>query len=264
MKASPAVLQLAAEHGIDLTTIPGSGPGGRIVRKDIEPLIAGPGESSGQLNSIQRLIARRMTHARQTVPDFSLSAEIAMDTAWQARERARGEVVMPSFNDMVIRACALALRAHPHVNASYRDERWEQHPAVHIGVAVAGDRTLVVPVVRDADAKPLREIARETKALAERVRVGTISPQELVEATFTVSNLGMLGVDAFEAVIDVPQAAIIAVGAIKQRPVVRGGELAVGRTMWVTLACDHRIVYGAEAARFLGDVRRLLEEPSAL
>ncbi|HEX5853298.1 MAG TPA: dihydrolipoamide acetyltransferase family protein, partial [Solirubrobacteraceae bacterium] len=170
----------------------------------------------------------------------------------------------PSFNDMVVKACALALREHPRANGSYRDGRLQLHSRVNVGVAVAADDALVVPTVFDAEEKSLGEIARETRALAERVRDGTITPPELGGGTFTVSNLGMLGVRSFTAIVNPPQAAILSVGSLEQRAVVRDGEIVVRHTMTLTLVCDHRILYGADAAQFLARVGELLETPSSL
>ena len=171
---------------------------------------------------------------------------------------------MPSFNDMVVKACALALREHPRANGAYRDGRFELYSRVNVGIAVAGQDALVVPTVFDADRKGLRQIASESRALAQRVRDGQITPPELSGATFTVSNLGMYGIDRFSAVINPPQAAILAVGAIKERPVVRSGEIATAHLMQATLACDHRILYGADGAEFLARIRSLFEEPLSL
>jgi pyruvate dehydrogenase E2 component (dihydrolipoamide acetyltransferase) len=191
-----------------------------------------------------------------------------MSRAFEARRRlkaasAEGEVV-PSFNDMIVKACALALRERPRANGAYRDGRFELYSRVNVGIAVAARDALVVPTVFDADRKGLRQIATDSRALAQRVRDAQITPPELSGATFTVSNLGMYGVDSFAAVINPPQAAILAVGAIVERPVVRDGEVATAHLMRVNLACDHRILYGAEGAEFLARVRALLEEPLAL
>jgi pyruvate dehydrogenase E2 component (dihydrolipoamide acetyltransferase) len=165
---------------------------------------------------------------------------------------------------MVVKACAIALREHPRANGAYRDGRFEIYSRVNVGVAVAARDALVVPTVFDADLKGLRQIATETRALAERVREGTVTPPELSGATFTVSNLGMFGISSFSAVINPPQAGILAVGAIAERPVVTDGEVTVGHLMAMTLACDHRILYGADGARFLDRIRNLLEEPLGL
>jgi pyruvate dehydrogenase E2 component (dihydrolipoamide acetyltransferase) len=206
-----------------------------------------------------------MAESKATVPEFTLRSEIDMEACVQLRAELKalgGEV--PSYNDMVVKASALALREFPRANGSYRDGRFELHSRVNVGVAVAAPDALVVPTVFDADRKSLREIARETRALAERVRAGTVTPPELSGGTFTVSNLGMYGVTDFTAVINPPQAAILAVGALAPRPVVRDGGLVARHTMGVTLACDHRILYGADAAEFLARIRALLEQPLAL
>jgi pyruvate dehydrogenase E2 component (dihydrolipoamide acetyltransferase) len=191
-----------------------------------------------------------------------------MTRAFEARGRlkaAAGEdEAVPSFNDMVVKACAIALREHPRANGAYRDGRLELYSRVNVGVAVAARDALVVPTVFDADLKGLRQIATESRALAERVREGTVTPPELSGGTFTVSNLGMFGISSFAAVINPPQAGILAVGAIAERPVVREGEVAVARLMPMTLACDHRILYGADGARFLDRIRNLLSEPLGL
>jgi pyruvate dehydrogenase E2 component (dihydrolipoamide acetyltransferase) len=209
-----------------------------------------------------------MAESKATAPHFYLEAEVDMSRAVEARARIKaaakdGEVV-PSFNDMVVKACALALREFPRANGAYRDGRFELYSRVNVGVAVAAQEALVVPTVFDADRKGLRQIAAESRALAQRVREGQITPPELSGGTFTVSNLGMYGIDAFAAVINAPQAGILAVGAIKERPAVRDGAIVPAQLMNVTLACDHRILYGAEGAEFLAWVRSLLEEPLAL
>jgi pyruvate dehydrogenase E2 component (dihydrolipoamide acetyltransferase) len=190
--------------------------------------------------------------------------EQAVEMRAQLKAVAGAESPLPSFNDMIVKACALALREFPRANGAYRDGRFELYARVNVGVAVAGQDSLVVPVVFDADRKTLGEIARETRALAERVREGTVTPPELSGATFTVSNLGMYGVSNFTAIVNPPQAAILAVGALARRAVVHEDELAARHTMAVTLACDHRILYGADAAEFLGRIRTLLEQPAAL
>jgi pyruvate dehydrogenase E2 component (dihydrolipoamide acetyltransferase) len=209
-----------------------------------------------------------MSESKATAPHFYLEAEIDMSRLVAARGQIKagakeGDVV-PSFNDMVVKACALALREHPRANGAYRDGRFELYSRVNVGVAVAARDALVVPTIFDADQKNLRQIAGDSRALAQRVRDGLITPPELSGATFTVSNLGMFGIDSFAAVINPPQAAILAVGAITERPVVRGGQTATAHLMRVNLACDHRILYGAPAAEFLARVRSLLEEPLSL
>jgi pyruvate dehydrogenase E2 component (dihydrolipoamide acetyltransferase) len=202
------------------------------------------------------------------VPDFTLQADVDMDQAWAGRAALKASAgeddVVPSFNDLVVKACALALREFPRVNGAYRDGRFELYSRVNVGVAVAAPDGLVVPTIFDADRKTLGEIARESRALAGKVRDGTVSPPELSGATFTVSNLGMYGVREFVAVLNPPQAAILSVGAVEERPVVRDGAVVPGRRMSVSLACDHRILYGADAAQFLARVRARLEAPLGL
>jgi len=220
----------------------------------------------------QKLIARRMVEAKTGVPEFTVAMDVAMDTAVSFRgalkdEAAAGGGLVASLNDMLIRAVALALREHPRVNASFDAEAggfrlWEQ---VNVGFAVAAPDTLVVPTIHDAAAKSLPEIAAATRALAAAVRERTIAPEQLADGTFTVSNLGMLGVRHFEAVINPPQAAILAVGALRPTAVPRpDGTIAAVTLMTLTLTSDHRIVYGADAAAFLGAVRELLEDPRRL
>jgi pyruvate dehydrogenase E2 component (dihydrolipoamide acetyltransferase) len=221
-----------------------------------------------ELSRLQQVVARRMAESKATAPHFYLQSEIDMSAAVEARARLKasapeGEVV-PSFNDMVVKACAIALREHPLANGSYRDGRFELYSRVNVGVAVAARDALVVPTVFDADRKGLREIAADARRLAAKVRDGSITPPELSGGTFTVSNLGMYGVSNFSAVINSPQAAILAVGAITEKPVVRDGEITTAHMLGVTLACDHRILYGAPAAEFLARIRALLEEPLSL
>lgn len=232
-----------------------------------------------ELSRTQQTIARRMAESRATIPDFTLHVEVDMEECVGLRAQLRalsheepaaraprpGETLKaPTYNDMVVKAAALALREHPTANGSYRDGRLQLHSRVNVGVAVAAENALVVPTVFDADAKALGEVARETQALAERVREGTITPPELSGGTFTVSNLGMHGVRGFSAIINPPQVAILSVGAMEPRAVVREGEVLARNTLTLTLACDHRVLYGAEAARFLARIRELLETPSAL
>jgi pyruvate dehydrogenase E2 component (dihydrolipoamide acetyltransferase) len=229
-----------------------------------------------ELTRTQQTIARRMAEAKATIPEFTLLTEVDMDACVKLRTElkrlsrpaaepaAAGQVDAPTYNDMVVKACALALRERPRANGSYRDGHLELHERINVGVAVAAHDALIVPTVFDADEKSLGEIARETRSLAERVRAGAITPPELGGGTFTVSNLGMYGVRSFSAIINPPQAAILSVGSLAQRAVVREGELVAGHTMALTLACDHRILYGADAAEFLARIRELLEAPTSL
>ncbi len=219
-----------------------------------------------------------MAESKATIPDFSIQAEVDMDACvalrGELKRLAHSELAQepggepsratPTFNDMVLKACALALREHPRANGSYRDGRLQLHARVNVGVAVAAEDALVVPTVFDADSKALGEIARETRRLAQRVRERTITPPELGGGTFTVSNLGMYGVRSFTAIVNPPQAAILSVGSLEPRAVVREGEIVARHTMILTLVCDHRILYGADAAQLLARIRELLEAPSAL
>jgi pyruvate dehydrogenase E2 component (dihydrolipoamide acetyltransferase) len=303
VKASPLARRIAKERQLDLAQLHGSGPGGRIIKADVEsaapagdaaggvphsggdraarsehmgkPAAVGPAAETAKgqttyedLSKTQQVIARRMAESKATAPHFYLRASVDMSQAVEGRRKLKALAsegsVVPSFNDMVVKACALALREHPRANGAYRDGRFELYSRVNVGVAVAAADALVVPTVFDADRKGLRQIAAESRELARKVREGQITPPELSGATFTVSNLGMYGIDGFSAVINPPQAAILAVGAIAERPVVRDGEIATAHLMQVDLACDHRILYGAPAAEFLARVRTLLEEPLTL
>jgi pyruvate dehydrogenase E2 component (dihydrolipoamide acetyltransferase) len=298
VKASPLARRIAGDTGVDLHTITGTGPGGRIVKADVEaagPVEPGIGPSAGsapvsaaaatqavatakgettevELSRTQQTIARRMAESKATIPHFALQTDIDMEECVALRSELKrlGHSDTPTYNDMVVKACALALREHPRANSSYRDGRLQLHSRVNVGVAVATEAderaggALIVPTVFDADLKSLGEIAREARALATRVRDGSITPPELGGGTFTVSNLGMFGVTNFTAIINPPQAAILSVGSVQPRPVARDGEIVARQTMTVTLACDHRILYGADAARFLARIRELLERPAAL
>jgi pyruvate dehydrogenase E2 component (dihydrolipoamide acetyltransferase) len=295
VKASPLARRLAEERGLDLGQLEGSGPGGRIVKSDVEgaaastgpapstqlegagPVAPAAGPSGGtakgetqvqELNKLQQTIARRMAESKATAPHFYLTIEIDMSKAVEARAALKGVAnegkVVPSFNDMVVKACAIALREFPKANGAYRDGRFELYSRVNVGVAVAAEEALVVPTIFDADRKGLRQIAEDTRAVAAKVRDGTVTPPELSGGTFTVSNLGMYGIDSFEAVINMGQAAILSVGAIREAPVVRDGEVIPAQLMKATIACDHRILYGAEGAEFLARVKALLEEPISL
>jgi pyruvate dehydrogenase E2 component (dihydrolipoamide acetyltransferase) len=235
---------------------------------------AAPADASGakgtvevvEPNRIQQLIARRMASAKATIPEFQVTVDVDAEAAFELREQLRGHAdPLPSINDFVIKACALALRVHPRVNGSYVDGHFEYYGRVNIGMAVATEGSLVVPTIFDADTRSLTDIAAATRTLAGKVRDGKVSPPELAGATFTVSNLGMLGVSRFTAVINPPQAAIVAVGAASPRAVVAAdGTVSARRVMELTISADHRIVYGADAADFLGTVRRRLERPVTL
>jgi pyruvate dehydrogenase E2 component (dihydrolipoamide acetyltransferase) len=281
--ATPVARRMACELGIDLAAVTATGRRGQIMKADVEAFTAADGHGNGatpeqpppapdpvdgareELTRTQRTIARRMAESRAVVPDFEVAVDIDMGACLALRAQlAEHHSPAPSVNDMVIKACALALRAHPRVNGSYADEAFVLHDRVNVGFAVAAPGSLLVPVVSDADRRPVTEIARVTRELATGAREGRLAPFEVSGATFTVSNLGMFGVDRFTAIINAPQAAILAVGAAAERAVVRDGVVTAAVVMTATLAADHRILYGADAARFLTDVRDRLQAPIGL
>ena len=278
-RATPVARRLAAELGVPLEGVNGSGPGGRIVRADVRSaaraggtsLPTGRGDRGAvtdvRLTPTQRTIALRMTESRAQVPEFTLEAEIDMEAAAALRDELRdlGRDPLPSFNDLVVKAAALALRDFPGLNASYEDGRVLRFGRVNVGIAVATDDALVVPTIFDADRLSIFEIARVARLMVERVGRRDVGVEDLRDGTFTVSNLGMYGVRRFNAVINPPQAAILAVGEVARRPAVGvAGEIVARYQMDVALSCDHRVVYGAEAARFLQRLKMLLERPVAL
>jgi pyruvate dehydrogenase E2 component (dihydrolipoamide acetyltransferase) len=289
---TPLARRIAATHGVGLEELVGTGPRGRVTRADVlaaagqpvpearapraatpepaaAPIPAAAAAPDGiQPSRAQQVVARRMTEARASIPDFSVQAEAQMDEALTLRaglrEAAGDEAPAPSVNDLVLRACALALRAHPQVNASWIDGRFVRHDHVHVGFAVAARDTLVVPVVTDADTRSLGDLAATTRRLAERARSGDIAPAELSGGTFTVSNLGMFGMTAISPIINAPQAAILGVGALRAVLARVDGEIADRTLMTLSLTADHRILNGADAARFLAEVVALLERPLRL
>jgi pyruvate dehydrogenase E2 component (dihydrolipoyllysine-residue acetyltransferase) len=287
VKASPLARKVAAQSGVDLRLLQGSGPGGRIVRRDVEaaagaepPAAAAPAAAPARiaaastgpeyedfpLSQMRATIAKRMPLSKGPVPHFYVSSEIAMDRAWTLREELNALDGQPkiSVNDLVVRACARALLAHPGVNASFQGDAVRVWHRAHIGIAVALEDGLITPVLRDCDAKSLSQIAVESRDLAERARARKLRVPELSGATFSISNLGMFDVAEFSAIINPPEGAILAVGSVRQLPVVEESGLGVGRRMMVTLSCDHRVMDGAMGARFLQDVKRLLEAPLRL
>jgi pyruvate dehydrogenase E2 component (dihydrolipoamide acetyltransferase) len=281
LKASPLAKKIAAQSGVDLRVVHGSGPGGRIIRRDVEAaLTAGPTVAAARvapaatgaeyedlpLSPIRAVIAKRMPLSKAPVPHFYVTSEVAMDRAWALREELNGLEGQPkiSVNDLVVRACALALLHHPGVNASFQGEAIRVWHRAHIGVAVALDEGLITPVLRDCQDKSLNQIAVEARDLVERARTRKLRAQELSGATFSISNLGMFDVADFSAIINPPEGAILAVGSVRKTPVVEGDAVTVGRRMSVTLSCDHRVMDGAMGARFLQSVKQLLEEPLRL
>ncbi|HSF06881.1 MAG TPA: dihydrolipoamide acetyltransferase family protein [Methylomirabilota bacterium] len=279
VKASPLAKRIAAQAGVDLRLVQGSGPGGRVIRRDVEAArtagapspaarLAAPGVEyeDRPLTAIRATIAKRMPLAKAPVPHFYVTSEVAMDRGWALREELNALDGQPkiSVNDLVIRACALALLAHPEVNASFQGEFVRVWHRAHIGIAVALDEGLITPVLRDCQAKSLAQIAVEARDLVERARTRKLRTQELSGATFSISNLGMFDVSEFSAIINPPEGAILAVGAVRRVPVIEQETVTIGRRMAVTLSCDHRVMDGAMGARFLQTLRQLLEEPLRL
>ena len=279
LKASPLARKIAAQSGVDLHVVHGSGPGGRIVRRDVEAASAAPAVrpvaapvapgvefEDRPLSQIRATIAKRMPLSKAPVPHFYVSSEVAMDRGWSLREELNALEGQPkiSVNDLVLRACALALLQHPGVNASFQGESIRVFYRAHIGIAVALEDGLITPVLRDVQAKSLAQIALDARDLAERARQRKLRAPEMSGATFSISNLGMFDVTEFSAIINPPEGAILAVGSVRKVPVVTADGLGVGRRMMLTLSCDHRVMDGAMGARFLQDVKRLVEEPLRL
>jgi pyruvate dehydrogenase E2 component (dihydrolipoamide acetyltransferase) len=285
IRSSPLARRLATERGIDLTLITGSGPAGRVVKRDVEtagrtdaqthgrtaaaiaaPALPEGGFTDEPLTAMRKTIARRLTQSIGPVPHFFLTTEIDMERAWEARNQLKGlgEAYQISFNDLVVKAVALALRQHPAVNSAFLEDRIRHYGDVHVGIAVAVEDGLITPVIRHADRKGMLEIAAESKVLAERAHARKLQPDEYTGATFTVSNLGMFDIEEFTAVINPPEAGILAVGRLAQRPVVVDGAVQARRTMRVTMSCDHRVVDGATGAKFLQTLQLMLENPLAM
>jgi pyruvate dehydrogenase E2 component (dihydrolipoamide acetyltransferase) len=290
--ASPLAKRIAADKGVDLASLKGSGPNGRIVKADVEsakpgaapgaapkmaprpaaptaqPIFTAPGDQRIPHTAVRKVIARRMLESKQTVPHFYLTVEFEIDALLAARaainEVARKKDARVSVNDMVIKACAKALRDHPECNASWTEDEMIQYGAVDISVAVATDRGLITPIVRNADLKGVAQISIEMKDLAARAKVGKLKLEEFQGGGFTISNLGMFGVKEFAAIINPPQAMILAVGVGEERVVVRKGEMVIRNMMSCTLAVDHRVVDGAMGAQFLQTLRAYVEQPAAM
>jgi len=289
--ASPLAKRIAAEKGIDLSRLKGSGPNGRIVKADVEqakptaapaaapapkvapapsaqPVFVAPGDTRVPHTSIRKVIARRMLESKQTVPHFYLTVDLEIDALLAARQAinavAEKKGAKVSVNDMMIKACAKALRDHPECNASWTEDEMIQYGAVDISVAVATDRGLITPIVRNADMKGLAQIASEMKDLATRAKAGKLKLDEFQGGGFTISNLGMFGIDSFAAIINPPQAMILAVGKGEERAVVRKGQVVVRNMMSCTLAVDHRAVDGAMGALWLQTLRAYVEQPASM
>jgi len=291
MLASPLARRMAREKGIDLSRVSGSGPGGRIIRQDIDratsipaaspraapaptpglpplapppPAPSGPDFRDESLSSMRKTIATRLAQSLGPVPHFYLTIEVDMERAKELRESANNldPNLKLSYNDIVLKACAAALRLHPEVNASFQGDKIRLFNRIHLGMAVAVDAGgLITPVIRDADTKTLQQISREAKELAARARNRKLQPEEFTGGTFSVSNLGMMGIEEFSAVINPPEGAILAVGAVVEKPVVADHRIEIGYRSRMTLSCDHRVVDGATGAKFLQTLQRILENP---
>ena len=285
IKASPLAKSIAKEAGVNIEAITGSGDQGRIIKKDVEAYIeSGAGSSSSApvqkeslraatdftygdvpVSQMRKTIARRLGESKFSAPHFYLTMEIDMDNAVQARKDINEtSEVRISFNDLVVKAAAVALRKHPSINSSWFGDKITYHQDINVGVAVAVPDGLLVPVVRDTDLKSLSMINQEVKELAGKAKSKKLSMEEMSGNTFTISNLGMFGIDEFTAIINPPDACIMAVGGIIEKPVVKNGEIVVGKTMKVTLSCDHRVVDGASGAAFLQTFKSMLEQPVRL
>ena len=271
MRVSPLAKKLAEDKGLPLQYIPGSGDGGRIVRRDVDAFMAGAAVQSASavesyteenVSQMRKTIARRLAESKFTAPHFYLTMEIDMGRAVEARaamNAATGSKV--SFNDMVIKATSLALKQHPKVNSSWRGDTIRYNHHVHMGVAVAVEEGLLVPVVRFADTKTLAQINQEVKVFVDKAKNKKLQPSDWEGNTFTISNLGMFGIEEFTAIVNPPDACILAVGAIREVPVVKNGMVVPGHTMKLTLSCDHRVVDGASGSAFLQTLKAMLEEP---
>ena len=282
VKASPMARAIARDQGIDLSTVTGSGPGGRVVKADVEavaapaaPAPAAPAPAPAKpaaadveevpLSGMRKTVARRLVESMQSAPHFYLTIQVDVDALLELRaelnRRLADEGTKLSVNDLLVKACAVTLRAHPDINVSWGGDKLLRHRRVHVGIAVAVEGGLIVPVVRDADQKSVSQISREAKALIERARAGKLRPDEFTGGTFTISNLGMFGIDQFTAVINPPEAAILAVGATTSEPVVVDDRLGTRQRMKLTMSIDHRAVDGATGAQFLAALKAILEEP---
>jgi len=294
IRISPVARKIAEEHGVDLKTISGSGPDGRITKRDVlevidstatlgsddkvtSPVVVSPTTMPMQSNTValspmRKTIARRLVESKSTIPHYTVTVTVRMDSLIELRSALNAQLnsqgLKLSVNDFIVRASAMALAIHPWVNSSWTDDGIRQHSFVNVGVAIAVGQEkgggLVVATIRQANQKTLRQINAETRQLAQKARTGGLSLEDMADGTFTISNLGMYGVDHFEAIINPPQAAILAVGAAIERPTVRNNQIVVGHEMTATLSADHRVIDGAMAAQFLQDLKQTLENPVAM
>ncbi|NTX13351.1 pyruvate dehydrogenase complex dihydrolipoamide acetyltransferase [Myxococcus sp. CA056] len=289
VRASPLAKKIAKDRGLDIAQVQGSGPSGRVVKRDIEEAlargvkapaaapsapaarkapsaatVARPEARSEPLSSMRKVIAQRMTEVKPGVPHFYLTLEVEMDAAVKVREEAKAMELKVSVNDLIVKAVAMAVRRYPKINVSLQGDQVVHHGSVDVGIAVALEQGLITPVIRDADTKGLQAISTEVRELAERARKRALKPEEYTGGSITVSNLGMYGIDQFVAIINPPQASILAVGAVADKVVARDGQMVIRKMMTATLSCDHRIIDGAIGAEFLRELRGLLEHPTRL
>ncbi len=279
MKASPLAKSLASDAGINISSVSGTGDSGRIIKKDVEAYIASGGSKVATqapsvisldpevqygdmpVTQMRKVIARRLGESKFTAPHFYLTVEINMDKAIEARKDLKANEIRISFNDFVVKACALALRKHPAINSSWGGDKITVHQDINIGVAVSVADGLLVPVISNADQKTMSYINQEVRTLAGKAKDKKLQPREMSGNTFTISNLGMFGIEEFTAIINTPDACILAVGSIIQKPIVKEGNIVVGNMMKVTLSCDHRVVDGVKGAMFLDTLKGMLENP---
>lgn len=291
--ASPLARRIAHEHGVELNRVQGSGPGGRITKSDVKEYMRlmngmGAGAAGGmgiaptrpdkrvEITGMRKVIAERLHDAKNNIPHFYLTLEFDAEPMVRLRSNLNGDLKTAhqdedngdaprvSFNDLIVKACALTLAKHPTCNSSWRGDHMLQHGRIDVGIAVAIDGGLITPYVRNADSLPLLQLAAKIRELGKRARERKLKPEEYTDGTFTTSNLGMFGITGFSAIINEPEAALMAIGGLIEKPVVRDGELVAGKTMTVTLSCDHRVIDGAEGARFLVTFRNFVEHPHLL
>lgn len=276
VRASPLARKVAEVNGVDLGVVQGTGPNGRIIRRDVEQAAASPSRAGRApqgvrqpptqlpVTTMRKVIAQRLTEVKPGVPHFYLTIEVEMDQALALREEAKAQELKVSVNDVVVKATAMAVRRFPRINQVFAGDSIQQLHTVDVGVAVAIEDGLITPIVKDADQKGLADIASEIRELAERAKKKALKPEEYTGGSITVSNLGMFGIDTFIAVINPPQAAILAIGKVEPKVVVRGGQMVIRQMMSVTLSGDHRVIDGAVGAQFLSELRALLEHPLRL
>lgn len=265
VKISPVARKMAEEAGLDLSALSGTGPGGKITKEDVQQAVEAeaapaPAEQGARLSGMRRTIAERMTESLQNTAQVTVFTEVDVTELVAVRERLKQNFAL-SYTDLIVQAAARALQLHPKVNASLVDGRLVQHDDVHVGVAVALDDGLIVPVIRDADRKSLRDIAAEIRELAERARAGTLTPDDVSGATFSVTNLGMYGIDGFTPILNMPEAAILGVGRIIEKPAAYRGSITLRHILVLSLTFDHRVVDGAPASAFLQTVADMLSMP---